>query len=103
MLIVVLYVDDLFLAGDEKNITQCKKDLTSKFEMKDLGLLHYFLGLEIWQRPDGIFLSQGKYSVDILQKFGMDKSKPMATPMEINLKKLRESTSDSDLVDPTMY
>jgi hypothetical protein len=103
MLILVLYVDDLFLAGDKKQIVQCKKDLTSEFEMKDLGLLHYFLGLEIWQRSDGIFLSQGKYTVDILRKFGMDKSKPMATPMEMNLKKLRESTSDSDLVDPTMY
>jgi hypothetical protein len=39
--------------------------------MKDLGMMHYFLGLEVWQRIDEIFLSQGKYTVEILKKFGM--------------------------------
>jgi hypothetical protein len=41
-------VDDLFLTGEEKNITKCKKRLAAEFEMKDLGLMHYFLGLEVW-------------------------------------------------------
>jgi hypothetical protein len=49
LLIIVLYVDDLILTGDEKLIHSCKEDLAKEFEMKDLGLLHYFLGLEIWQ------------------------------------------------------
>ncbi len=71
--------------------------------MKDLGLLHYFLGLEVWQRSGEIFLSQGKYTVDILRRFSTMDSKSMATPVEANLKKLREPTFDSDLVDPTMY
>ena len=44
--ILLLYVDDLFLIGEEKIITECKKRLASKFEMKDLSLIHYFLGLE---------------------------------------------------------
>jgi hypothetical protein len=48
-----------------------KQALTAKFEMKYLGLMHYFLGLEVWQRTDEIFLSQGKYTVEILKKFGM--------------------------------
>jgi hypothetical protein len=65
-LILVMYVDDMFLIGDEKLIVGCKRELTSKFEMKDLGLMHYFLGLEVWQRPDEIFLSQGKYTVETL-------------------------------------
>jgi hypothetical protein len=39
--------------------------------MKDLGLMHYFLGLEVWQRIDDIFLSQGKYIVEIQKKFGV--------------------------------
>jgi hypothetical protein len=69
--------------------------------MKDLGLMHYFLGLEEWQRSDEIFLSQGKYTVEILQRFGMMDYKSMATPMTINLK--LPSDSSSDLVDPTMY
>jgi hypothetical protein len=48
ILIIVFYVDDLILTGDEKIIHSCKEDLEKEFEMKDLGLLHYFLGLEIW-------------------------------------------------------
>jgi hypothetical protein len=47
ILIIVLYVDDLILTGDEQMIHSCKEDLAKEFEMKDLGLLHYFLGLEI--------------------------------------------------------
>ena len=47
MVIFVLYVDDLLITGDEHMIEKCKQDLSAEFEMKDLGLLHYFLGLEI--------------------------------------------------------
>jgi hypothetical protein len=65
-LILVLYVYDFFLTGDEKLIDRCKRELSSEFEMKDIGLMHYFLGLEVWQRSDKIFLSQGKYIVKIL-------------------------------------
>jgi hypothetical protein len=43
-----LYVDDLFLTGEEKLIIDCKKKLAAEFEMKELGLMHYFLGLEVW-------------------------------------------------------
>jgi hypothetical protein len=56
-LILVLYVDDLFLTSSERLIVECKQALNAKFEMKDLGLLHYFLGLEVWQRTDEIFSS----------------------------------------------
>jgi hypothetical protein len=48
ILIIVIYVDDLILIGDEHLIHSCKEDLAKEFKMKDLGLLHYFLGLEIW-------------------------------------------------------
>jgi hypothetical protein len=48
-LILVLYVDDLFLTGSEKLIAKCKRDLALEYEMKDLGLMHYFLELEVWQ------------------------------------------------------
>jgi hypothetical protein len=65
-LILVLYVNDMFLTRDEKFIVECKRELTSEFEMKDLGLMQYFLGLEVWQRPNEIFLSQGKYTIEIL-------------------------------------
>ena len=44
-----------------------KKKLVEEFEMKDLGLMHYFLGLEVWQSSKGIFLNQGNYAVEILR------------------------------------
>jgi hypothetical protein len=100
-LILVLYVDDLFLTDTESLIVECKYALASEFEMKDLGMMHYFLGLEVWQRTDDIFLSWGKYTVGILKKFGMMNCKPMATPMVTNLKKLSVSSSDSNEIDPT--
>lgn len=56
-LILDLYLDDLFLIGSEALMIECKGELASKFEMKDLGIMHYFLGLEVWQRPNEIFLS----------------------------------------------
>jgi hypothetical protein len=43
-----LYVDDMFLTGAEKLITECKRKMAAEFEMKDLGMMHYFLGLEVW-------------------------------------------------------
>jgi hypothetical protein len=64
--ILLMYVDDLFLTREEKIITGCKKKLTAKFEIKDLGLMHSFLGLEVWQSPKKVFLNQGKYVIEIL-------------------------------------
>ena len=58
--ILLLYVDDLFLTGDEKLILDSKRKLVAEFEMKDLDTMHYFLGLEVWQKSREIMLSQGK-------------------------------------------
>jgi hypothetical protein len=71
--------------------------------MKDLGLMQYFLGLKVWQRQGEIFLAQGKYTVDVLKRFGMMDCKSMSTPMVTNLRKLHDSDIGSDLVDPTMH
>jgi hypothetical protein len=102
-IILVLYVDDVFLTREEKLIVWCKRELISEFEMKDLGLMHYFLGLEVWQKPNKIFLSQGKYAINVLKRFSMMNCRSMATPMVANLKTLHDSDSGSNLVDPTMY
>ena len=51
LVILLLYVDDLFLTGMELLFIRSKRELASEFEMKDLGMMHYFLGLEVWQRP----------------------------------------------------
>jgi hypothetical protein len=69
--------------------------------MNDLGLMHYYLGLEVWQKRVEVFLGQVKYIVKILQKFGMMDCKSMATPMVTDLRKLRDS--DSDPIDSSLY
>ena len=58
-LILVLYVDDLFLTGDERLIDDCKSTIVVEFEMKDLGLMHYFPSLEVWQRDGASSLVTG--------------------------------------------
>jgi hypothetical protein len=65
--------------------------------------MHYFLGLEVWKRHGEIFLSRGKYIVDVIKSFGMMDCKSMSTLMITNLRKLRDSDTGLDLVDPTMY
>lgn len=92
--VIVLYVDDLLITGDDDDLVQQMKDaLKSEFEMTDLGLLHYFLGIEVYQEPGEIFISQQKYAKEILKAFGMDDCKPIATPMEVNAKLSMEDTS----------
>ena len=63
--------------------------------------MHFFLGLEVWQRSNVIRATPGRYTIDILRGFRMMDCKSMSTPMTMNLKKL--CSDDSDLVDPTMY
>ena len=60
--------------------------------MKDLGMMHYFLGMEVWQNADGISLGQGKYAVEILKRFGMMDCKAMTTPMALNLNLLSDAS-----------
>ena len=57
LVILLLYVDDLFLTGNEKQVMESKTKLAEEFEMKDLGLMHYFLGLEVWKSSEEIFLN----------------------------------------------
>ena len=101
ILILVLYVDDLFLTSALGLIEDCKRDLAKEFEMKDLVLMHYFLGMEVWQTNGEIFLGQGKYCIEILKRFGMEDCKAMSTPMITNWKKV-DTTKEKD-VDPILY
>ena len=82
----------LFLTGEENLFTECKQRLVAEFEMKNLGLMHYFFGLEVWQSPERIFLNQGKYTVEILKRFDMLECKSMNTPMEEKLKLLVDTS-----------
>jgi hypothetical protein len=100
-LILIIYVDDLFITGGEHLIVDCKQGIASEFEMKDIGLMHYFLGMEVWQEYGHIFPGKGKYAVDILSRFQMGDCRAMSTPMVTNWKKI--STSNSKFVDATRY
>ena len=64
-------------------------------------MMHYFLGMEVWQNADGISMGQGKYAVEILKRFGMMDCKAMTTPMALNLKLLSDASSES--IDAMMY
>eukprot|EP00253_Pinus_taeda_P036681 PITA_36681 len=101
-LILVLYVEDLFLTM-ESLLFSCKRQLASKFEMKDLGLMYYFIGLEVWLRPGEIFLSQGKYVVKLLERFGMMECKSMATPIDMNFEKLCGEVVGPNLANSSEY
>jgi hypothetical protein len=99
--ILLLYVDDLFLTDEKNIIIYCKKKLTAEFEMKDLGSMHYFLGIEVWKSLEEIFLTQGMYDVEILKIFDMMDCRSMSTTMETNLKLLVDNSLE--LVDVTLY
>ena len=102
-LISILYVDALFLTRSELVMIKCERELASEFEMKDLGLMQYFLGLEVWQRFGEIFLSQRKYVVKLLERFKMKECKSFPTPMENNLKKIGGEATGPDLENPSKY
>ena len=86
-LVVYLYVDDMIYKGSSKLIVvEFKFIMMRKIEMSDLGLLHYFLGLEVNQNSDGIFISQRKYVIDLFNRFNMLNCKMAPTPMNANEK-----------------
>jgi hypothetical protein len=87
LVIILLYEDDMFLTGVENIILECKRPVV-EFDMKDIGMMHYFFSLKVWHRQDEIFLNQGNYAVEILKRFGMLDYKEMATPMVSNMKLL---------------
>ena len=98
---LLLHVDDLFLIGKEELIKDARRRLATEFEMKDLGIMHYFLGMAVWKNVNDIFLGQGKYLVEILKKFKILDRKAITTPMASNLKLLCDASLET--VDATMY
>ena len=74
---LLLYVDDLFLTRKKELIKYAIRILAVEFDIKDLGMMHYFLRMEVWKNVDGISLGQGKYAVEILKRFRMMECKAM--------------------------
>ena len=102
MLIDVLYIDELIFTGNDMSlIGESKEAIKNEVEMTNLGLLKYFLGTEVKQMHDGIFISQEKYARQILERFKMQNNKVAPTPTVVGLKLSKEDSSKR--VDPTLY
>jgi hypothetical protein len=80
---ISVYVDDLNIIDNPKDIEEARNHLTTEFEMKDLGKTKYCLGLQLEHLPSGILVHQSAYIQKILEKFNMDKSYPSKTPMVV--------------------
>ena len=84
---VLVYVDDIIVASSSSEATtSLLRDLNVEFALKDLGNLHYFLGIEVKQIKDGILLTQEKYTTDILKRVGLEHCKPVSTPLSTSEK-----------------
>ena len=102
-LVVGVFVDDLVIAG---SLTESIKDfiekLSRKFKVKDMGKLHYFLGVQVNQKPGKIWIGQPTYTKEILEKFNMENSKPVSTPVEQGTK-LTNATEEEERIDTELY
>ncbi|XP_070013805.1 uncharacterized mitochondrial protein AtMg00810-like [Nicotiana sylvestris] len=93
--------DDIVLTGIMWNILLLKQFLDAQFKIKDLGLLHYFLGLEVVYVSDGILVNQRKFSLELVEEFGCTYSKPTSSPLPLGLK--LSSDVGCLLSDPSLY
>ena len=99
---VCVYVDDLiFIRSNLRIFDEFKKEMTREFEMTDIGLMAYYLRIEVKQKEEGIFISQESYAREILKKFKVENCKPISTPMEYGVKMSKHEEGKS--ADPTFF
>ncbi|GKF61176.1 uncharacterized mitochondrial protein-like protein, partial [Tanacetum coccineum] len=94
-LLELVYVDDIIFGSTKKELCIAfEKLMHEKFQMSSMGELTFFLGLQVKQKKDGIFISQDKYVAKILKKFGFTKVKTTSTPMETQKPLLKDEEVD---------
>ena len=102
ILIVSLYVDDLIYTGNDEGLLQgFKASMEKEFDMTDLGRMKYFLGVEVLQDADGIFIHQTKYAGEILERFNLLNGNEVKNPIVPGTR--LSKIGDGDKVDPTTY
>ncbi|GJV94981.1 putative ribonuclease H-like domain-containing protein [Tanacetum coccineum] len=102
ILLVQVYVDDIIFGSTKKSLcTEFESLMHKKFQMSSMGELTFFLGLQVMQRDDGIFISQDKYVADILKKFDFVTVKTTSTPIETNKALLKDEEAED--VDVHLY
>ncbi|GKB87175.1 putative ribonuclease H-like domain-containing protein [Tanacetum coccineum] len=102
ILLVQVYVDDIIFGSTKKELcTEFEKLMHKKFQMSSMGELTFFLGLQVTQKDDGIFISQDKYVDEILKKFGFSTMKTASTPMETSKPLMKDENAED--VDVHLY
>ena len=106
--IIAVYVDDIILIGDsEEDIAHAKESLSRRFDVEDMGRIHYFLGVKVIQDQNlgSIWIGQSSFIVQLLKRFGMEESKAVDTPFDVSTKLVKRGSSenDNDDVDKQMY
>jgi hypothetical protein len=96
MVIIAVYVDDLVITGDTALVTATKAALGQRFDMKDLGEVHWLLGIEVARRGDTFQLSQRKYIADMLEAYGMTDARPVTTPADPHTTLTADMSPQSD-------
>ncbi|GKC58345.1 retrovirus-related pol polyprotein from transposon TNT 1-94 [Tanacetum coccineum] len=85
-LIVSIYVDDLIYTGDDETMLKSfKESMMKSFDMTDLGIMRYFLGIEVSQGNGGNFICQRRYATEVLKRFGMFECKAVKTPIAVGM------------------
>jgi len=98
---LLVYVDDIVIASNDLDaISSLTAFLNSQFRLKDIGMVKYFLGLELAHTAKGISVSQRKYCLDIIQDSGLLAAKPASFPMESNLKLSRDDVLSQFMHSP---
>ncbi|KAK6145289.1 hypothetical protein DH2020_022109 [Rehmannia glutinosa] len=102
ILLVQIYVDDIIFGSTNKELCDKISNLMQgKFEMSMMGELTFFLGLQVKQLRDGTFISQTKYTRDLMKKFGMEEKSSVKIPMNTSVK--MDMDADGKAVDQTRY
>ena len=105
MFMIAVHVDDLVLAAkSDKHIADVKKALSEKFEVKDMGELHHFLGTKVLQNKQNgeVWIGQPAYTQKVLRKFNMENAKPVDTPVDIS-SKLVKMNEDSESANQEQF
>ena len=101
-ILLLLYVDDMIITGDDLNgIQELKHFLSQQFELKDLRHLNYFLGLEITHSTDGLYITQAKYASNLSSRARLTDNKTVDTPVELNAH--LTPTGGKPLSNPSLY
>lgn len=92
----------MILTGNNNGLLEkLLAQLSSEFRMKDLGSVHYFLGIQVHHHNDGLFLNQEKYATDLLTIAGMLDCAPMVTPLPLKIDKVQGQ--DQQFSDPSYF